>query len=178
MTPDRLALRPMTAADLPMMGEWLRRPHILEWWGDPEEEIAYMTDMVEGRDPTRPFLILLDGVPAGYIQSWRLGDVFGTKWETLEPWVTKFPPETVGVDITLAEESNLSRGLGSAAIRLFVAMLMAEGHQRIIIDPDPANTRAVRSYQKAGFRVIPELAGKTPGVLLMQFDRSAAISSP
>jgi len=48
-------------------------------------------------------------------------------------------------------------------------MLRAEGHMTIIIDPDPANGRAVAAYRKAGFRPVPYLEGRTPGVLIMQF---------
>ena len=53
-------------------------------------------------------------------------------------------------------------------------MLRAEGHETIIIDPDPANTRAVRAYEKAGFRPIPALEGRTgEDVLVMQHDLKA-----
>jgi RimJ/RimL family protein N-acetyltransferase len=31
-------------------------------------------------------------------------------------------------------------------------MLMPEGHCHILIDPDSANLRAIRAYQKAGFK--------------------------
>jgi aminoglycoside 6'-N-acetyltransferase len=42
-------------------------------------------------------------------------------------------------------------GHGSAFIRAFVARLIADGVPRIVTDPDPANGRAVRAYEKAGF---------------------------
>ncbi len=46
--------------------------------------------------------------------------------------------------------------------------LRGEGHETIIIDPDPANTRAVRAYAKAGFRPVPHLEGRTQDTLIMQ----------
>ena len=42
------------------------------------------------------------------------------------------------------------------------------GFSQIIIDPDPNNIRAVRAYEKAGFRPIAELAGKTGDSLIMR----------
>jgi RimJ/RimL family protein N-acetyltransferase len=178
MSIGAISFRSVRAEDLPMLRRWLEAPHVRDWWGEPDAELDHIRDMIEGRDPTRAFLILLDGVPVGYIQSWRLGDVLGTEWEEAEPWVALFPPDTVGVDITLGEETLLSRGIGSAAIRTFIDRLRAEGQKQIIIDPDPTNARAVRAYEKAGFTVIPALAGKTPGVLLMQFRETSSISPP
>ena len=47
-------------------------------------------------------------------------------------------------------------------------MLRAQGRETIIIDPDPANLRAVRAYEKAGFRPVPALGDRTDKVLIMQ----------
>ena len=46
----------------------------------------------------------------------------------------------------------IERGHGSAFIRRFIDGLLASGTPRVITDPDPANSRAVRAYEKAGFR--------------------------
>lgn len=74
---------------------------------------------------------------------------------------------TVGVDIAIGEEANLARGLGSTVLKRFVKMLREMGHQTIIIDPDPENRCAVRAYEKAGVQLLPHLAGRTEGVLIM-----------
>jgi aminoglycoside 6'-N-acetyltransferase len=36
-------------------------------------------------------------------------------------------------------------------IRAFVDGLFARGAKRVVIDPDPANARAIRAYKNAGF---------------------------
>jgi aminoglycoside 6'-N-acetyltransferase len=46
----------------------------------------------------------------------------------------------------------VDRGHGSAFIRTFIDRLLAAGAPRVITDPDPANGRAIRAYEKAGFR--------------------------
>ena len=44
----------------------------------------------------------------------------------------------------------------------------------LVIDPEPGNLRAIRAYEKAGFRPVPHLLGRTgDGVLIMQFDPNA-----
>jgi aminoglycoside 6'-N-acetyltransferase len=45
----------------------------------------------------------------------------------------------------------LDRGHGSGFIRAFTDRLLASGTPRIVIDPDPANARAIRAYENAGF---------------------------
>lgn len=163
-----VAFRPMVAADLPMLADWLRRPHWRAWWGDPETELGYIRDMIEGRDATEPFVIEVDGAPAGYIQRWSIRDARVEPWLTEAPWLTQLPDDAVGVDLSLADGARLGQGLGAAALSAFVARLRAAGEKTIVIDPDPANTRAVRCYKRAGFREIPELLGRTGDSLLMR----------
>ncbi len=161
---------PVQAAHYPLLRQWLAEPHMREWWGDPDEELGFIRDMVEGRDTTRPFLISFQGRPVGYIQYWFIGHHQNETWIRDHPWLKELPSDTIGVDLSLGEAEALSRGIGSAALAAFVRRLRAEGHHRIIIDPDPANRRAVRAYMKAGFRPVPHLQGRTGDVLIMQHD--------
>ncbi len=46
----------------------------------------------------------------------------------------------------------ISCGHGSALTRQFADGLLAAGLPRVVTDPDPSNLRAVRAYEKAGFR--------------------------
>ena len=163
-----ISFRPVTRADLPLLAEWLARPHWREWWGEAETELGYIRDMIEGRDTTEPYLFELDGTPLGYIQMWRIADNRFEPWLTEAPWLAELPDEAVGVDLSLADTARLSQGIGSAVLRAFVTRLRERGHHVIIIDPDPANLRAVRAYKKAGFRPIPELEGRTGDSLLMR----------
>ena len=170
-----ISFRPVEASDLDLLGRWMERPHWREWWGEPQTELGHIRDMVEGRDTTRPFLFLVDGKPAGYIQYWFIGHHQNEVWVKDNPWLMELPSDAIGVDLSIGDAGDLSKGLGSAALKSFVSMLREEGFQTIIIDPDPANGRAVRAYEKAGFRPIRELEGKTgTDVLLMRFAPDAA----
>ena len=171
--PPEIAFLPVAAAHYGLLEAWLRRPHMREWWGDPDEELGFIRDMVEGRDTTLPYLIALDGRPVGYIQCWFIGHHQNETWIRDNPWLAELPAETVGVDLSIGEPELLSKGIGSAALRAFVARLRAEGHGTIIIDPDPANRRAVRAYEKAGFRPLADLPGVPADTLIMQYDPNA-----
>jgi RimJ/RimL family protein N-acetyltransferase len=169
--PVAITFRPVTQGDLALLDGWLNAPHMRQWWGEPETELGYIRDMIEGRDTTRPFIIVSDGRDVGYIQYWFIGDHQNKGWIDDNPWLEELPAEAVGVDLSIGAAENLSRGIGTAALVAFVAMLRAEGHETIVIDPDASNARAVRAYEKAGFRPIEHLRGRTQDVLLMQHEQ-------
>jgi RimJ/RimL family protein N-acetyltransferase len=164
-----LAFRPVRREDLPMLADWLARPHWREWWGEPETELRHIAEMVAGHDTTRPYIFLRAGAPKGYIQVWFVGPHQTPEWAGDNPWLMELPAEAVGVDLSIADERDLSRGLGSAVLRAFAEELHGRGFETIVIDPDPDNVRAVRAYRKAGFTPVPRLEGLTEGVLIMQF---------
>ena len=168
-----IGFRPVGAEDYALLRAWLGEPHIRAWWGDPEEELGFIRDMVEGRDTTRPFVIELDGSPVGYIQVWHIGHHQNAAWLGDHPWLAELPPDAVGVDLSIGDAARLSQGIGSAALAAFARRLLTEGHQTIVIDPDPDNARAVRAYAKAGFRPIPHLEGRTGDALIMQYHPNA-----
>ncbi|WP_048647216.1 GNAT family N-acetyltransferase [Nitratireductor soli] len=167
----RITFAPVTAAHFPLLLDWLNRAHVREWWGEAETELGHIRDMVEGRDTTRPFVIEFDGRPIGYIQYWFLADNRDETTMKEAPWLAELLADTVGIDLTIGEEDLLSKGIGAAAVKLMVRHLLEAGHTNIIIDPDPENRRAVRAYEKAGFRPVDHLEGRTEGALIMQYDR-------
>jgi len=170
---DEIGFVPVTPEHYGLLEGWLHAPHMRAWWGEPEEELGFIRDMVEGRDTTQPYLIVVGGEPVGYIQAWFIGHHQNETWIKDNPWLAELPAETVGVDLSIGEASLLSKGIGSAALAAFVRRLHDEGHRTIIIDPDPANKRAVRAYEKAGFRPLRDLKGVPDETLIMQYDPNA-----
>jgi len=165
-----IAFRPMKADDLPLFADWLAQPHWREWWGDPQTEIGYIRDMLAGLDTTRPYIFLIDGHPGGYIQMWFIADQQASGFAHAYPWLMDLPSGGIGVDLSIGDPALLSRGIGSAVLGAFTRELDRRGFGPIIIDPDPANSRAVKAYRKAGFRPVPRLEGRTGDFLIMQFE--------
>jgi RimJ/RimL family protein N-acetyltransferase len=172
------SFRPMLADDLPLVRRWLSAPHVREWWGEPEEELGYMRDMIDGRDTTRPFIVAYDSRPLGYIQYWFIGHHQNDDWIAEYPWLAELPADAVGVDLSIGDPDKLSCGHGSTVLRRFTERLLAAGHRTIIIDPDPENVRAVRAYEKAGYRAIPRLRGLTGDALIMQYGLTEPSTAP
>lgn len=171
--PADLVFRPVREADLPLLRDWMEGAHWRQWWGNADTEIGHIHDMIAGRDTTRPYLFCFDGRPVGYIQVWAIADNLVEPWLTEAPWMTAVPRDCVGVDLSIGPADHLGQGLGTAALTAFVALLRAEGRGSIVIDPDPANLRAIRSYEKAGFRIVPELLGRSGDSLIMMHRKNA-----
>jgi aminoglycoside 6'-N-acetyltransferase len=136
--------RPVEASDLLMLREWLEVPHVAAWWGDPDGEIADIADMLEG-DIVRPFVAHLLGRPFGYIQA------YDPHRELDHPYQDQ-PVGTLGIDQFIGVPELTGLGHGPGLTQAFCRRLFAEGAIRVITDPDPENKRAVRAYEKAGFR--------------------------
>ncbi len=169
MTPDangdRYGFAPLRPEDLPLVARWLRADHMVAWWGDPDEALAEIEAALS--DPaTDPYLVRVDGRPLGYIQAYRPHDEPG------HPYADQ-PAGTAGIDQSIGEPGDLGRGHGPAFIRRFVADLFRDGCRRVVTDPDPANGRAIRAYEKAGFARIGERDTPFGRVLLMARDAPA-----
>jgi len=163
------SFRPLAPADLPLLHEWLNRPHVAEWW-DEQRDLEYVlqTFGAELDSPViRMFFACVDAEPIGYIQVYR---VMGAdpNW-----WTDETDPGARGTDQFLANEGQLGLGLGSSMVRQFVASLFAEpAVTQVQTDPSPSNRRAIRAYEKAGFRRVGEVITPDGPALLMRVTRA------
>ena len=136
------AFRPMSAKDLPTIKHWLGTPHVSHWWHDPSEQFELVSGDLDHPDMAQ-FIVAADEREFAYLQCYNLS-----------AWITGFGPQpegTRGLDQFIGEADMLDCGHGSAFIRTFTERLLAAGTRRVVIDPDPANARAIRAYEKAGF---------------------------
>ena len=129
---ERVVLRPLDASHAEALREIRRSPEVALRWGPLED------DFPVGDEPevTR-FTILVEDQPAGMVQY----------AEESEPDI-----RSASIDIFVGPAWQ-GRGVGSDALKTLVRHLIDErGHHRITIEPAVDNPRAIRSYEKAGFR--------------------------
>ena len=152
MNETPVTLRLMTEHDLPMLHNWLNRPHIVEWWGG-EEERPTLADVLEhylprslAEESVTPYIAMLGGEPIGFAQSYTaLGS--GDGW-----WEDETDPGVRGIDQSLANPAQLNKGLGTKLVLSLVERLFSDSTvTKIQTDPAPRNHRAIRCYEKAGF---------------------------
>ena len=153
--------RPFQIADLDMIAQWLAMPHVVEWWGDPEEQFKLVSGDLD--EPAMDqFIVLADDVPFAYLQCYPLD-----AWPN--PAFGAQPKGTRGIDQYNGRPDLVDRGHGSAFIRRFVDELLRAGVSRVITDPDPKNARAIAAYTKAGLarqRIVDTSEG--PALLMVR----------
>jgi aminoglycoside 6'-N-acetyltransferase-1b len=173
-----ITFRALHETDFALLANWLSRPHVLEWWGgdDPAPDIEDIRKKYKPRmkdaSSVKPCIAMLAGKPIGFIQSYvALG--CGGGW-----WEEETDPGVRGIDQFLCDGDMLGRGLGSRMVAAFVHKLFEDPRvTKVQTDPDPDNVRAIRCYEKAGFRLVGKITTPDGPALLMVVDRLARPTS-
>jgi aminoglycoside 6'-N-acetyltransferase len=114
----------------------LTDPEVRAWWGDYDE--AKLRDQLDDAS-LAVWTIEIDGEPAGLVQVAEESD-----------------PDfrNVALDIFIGVAHH-GKGLGAEALRTMLRHLFEErGHHRATIDPALENERAIRSYERVGFKPV------------------------
>ena len=134
---DQVVLRPLELEDVERVAAIQAEPEVARWWGPPDE--VELRRQAERLSEEKALAIEAGGELVGLIQY----------YEEADPAYRH-----AAIDIFLATRAQ-ARGLGQDAIRTLARYLIEErGHHRLTIDPAVANTRAIRSYEKVGFRPV------------------------
>jgi aminoglycoside 6'-N-acetyltransferase len=156
---EAYSFRPAVAGDLPMLGEWLRTPEVVRWWGDPDEQYALLEE-----DLASPLMAMrivsFEGRPFAYAQHYDV-------WSWPQAHFAGLPKGSRAIDAFVGVPEMIGRGHGAAFLRLLAQHLRAEGAPAVAIDPDVTNLRAQRAYARAGFvgDTVVE-TGEGPAVLM------------
>ena len=142
------------------MTEWCARPHLKQWWTRGatftlEQIAAKYGSRARGEDATRGYVIEIDEQPIGYVQYYPVADDSlpdGVVKPTNGLFAEYRKEEMAGVDLLLADPQSLGKGLGTTVLRAFLAAEVFTKFRVAVIDPLRVNERAIRSFEKSGFR--------------------------
>lgn len=163
---DRITFARFGEPDAPLMLDWLRRPHVAEWWHDPPTLEEIIHEYVS-EPQVDAYVVHLDGRPIGFIQAY-VAAMAGDGW-----WPDITDPGVVGIDQFIGDADVLNRGVGTAMVTAFVERLLARpGVTMLQVDPSPDNARAIRSYEKVGFRARSVIDTPDGPALYMTLERS------
>ena len=174
VTPSEfVTFRAMREEDIALFHEWLQRPHVVEWWGRDhaapslDDTRAKYLPRVRERQRVCPYIALLKGCPIGWSQSY-VALAAGDGW-----WEEETDPGVRGIDQFLCDTHTLGQGLGTRMVTAFVSLMFSDpAVTRIQTDPSPENTRAIRCYEKSGFRAVKRIITPDGPALLMAQNRS------
>ncbi|MCL1994623.1 MAG: GNAT family N-acetyltransferase [Defluviitaleaceae bacterium] len=123
---------------------------LCEWWGngkimahagfpnglhtDPEK---LRNKLINATDNFRIFIIELHGEPIGEMN------------------YKKLDRDTASIGIKICDFTKHNQGLGTTLLAMFIdAIFRRYGYQKIILDTNAENKRAIHTYQKLGFKII------------------------
>ncbi|MGY1716450.1 GNAT family N-acetyltransferase [Geodermatophilus sp. SYSU D01106] len=154
-----VGFRPLTRADLPLLGRWLEEPLVARWWAHettPEALEADFGPCIDGTDRAEVLLALADGRPFGLVQRYRIAD-FPEYVDELMP-VVAVPPRALSIDYLIGEPGVRGGGAGAAMLRAFVAESWAAHPEAdaVLVPVAAGNVASWRALERAGFTRVAE----------------------
>ena len=167
-----ITFQPVRLTDAPLVFRWRQTPHVARWWNiapyeaETVEEIERELEEDLELNEHESLLVLLDGTPIGYAQTYNAGEASGDWWPDEDS-------STRGLDLLIGEESLIGQGIGPHVVRALCERLFAdETVTSIIVDPHPENLRSVRCFEKVGFVRERELQTPDGAALLLRLKRA------
>lgn len=146
MKPYNILLRTATPADTHLLQYWDSQPHTVA--SDPngfsnwEEDLAYKPAWRE------QLIAELNGRPIGFIQ------IIDPALEETHYWGDA-PQNLRAIDIWIGEAADLGKGYGTVMMKLALERcFQPEAVTAVVIDPLATNTKAIRFYERLGFRFV------------------------
>lgn len=160
-----IRFKKLRVRDLHQLYKWLNTPQVIEWYTKKtstlkEVETQYLP-RINGKDPTKSFIITVDSNPIGYIQEYLVRDDLELK---------KYVEEnSAGLDLFIGDPTYMGQGLGSQILREFLKQIVfqQEGIISCIVDPSPDNLRMIKTNEKVGFKYITTTSKPDPKYLMI-----------
>jgi aminoglycoside 6'-N-acetyltransferase len=164
--PAEFGFRPLERSDLPLLADWLGRPHVAPWWREASDlaavEAAY-GPMIDGSDPTEGFIAVCEGGALAFLQRYRFED--NPEWQGIvaealaegaggpaEDAAGAIGP-SAGIDYLIGDQAMTGRGLGRRMIAAFVDRTWTRYPDiaAVVVAVDQGNEASWRALQGADF---------------------------
>jgi RimJ/RimL family protein N-acetyltransferase len=141
----------MTRADFRDVVRWQSQPYVARWWQGEARDVAgaeaHYGPALDGTDPTRMWVLEVNGRSVGMVQDYRISD--HPEWALLTA-----RPDAVGFDYLVGEPAWVGRGLGTRALWVFLRDVVAPaypGATEFFASPNHLNAASLRVLDKLGF---------------------------
>lgn len=136
-----IILKKLQSNDLQYFAQWWRDPELIKLTSGNFDELSdkevkkYFTAMIENKTNYH-WMIQVDNKTVGHIS---LNKNRGGWYET---------------QIVIGEKDFWSKGIGGEAINQLITKAKTENISKIYLEVRPENSRAIRAYEKSGFKKI------------------------
>lgn len=149
-----ITVRELEERDESSMVSWLSNPEVLQYYEgrDRPHDVALVREHFYVEDDETRCLIEYEGKPIGYIQFYLLDE------EALREYGydgNEADSRTFGTDQFIGATEYWNKGIGTKLVTSMLDYLI--NHQqadRIVMDPQVWNERAIACYEKCGFRKV------------------------
>ncbi len=146
---DELSVRELTEKDAITLVKWLSDPTILEYYEGrdrPHNLQQVHKHYYENRDNITQCIIEYKGKEIGYVQFYPI-----TAEEREKYGYKNYEEPIYGMDQYIGEVDCWNKGIGTKLIKSSTEYLTSKGINKIVMDPQAWNHRALRTYEKCGF---------------------------
>ncbi len=153
---DEILIRDFTESDLTLLLKWLTDDRVLEFYEGRDVRFtgetlaAHFLEEIPGG-----FRVIFEygDTPIGYGQAYRLSGEMFEEYDYPDDGRVVF-----AMDQFIGEPDYWSRGIGTSFLRIMADYLKNDkAADVILLDPHQNNFRAIRAYEKTGFRIIRPL---------------------
>jgi aminoglycoside 6'-N-acetyltransferase len=144
--------------DYQIMSAWLTDPCVLEFYEGRDRPLSLVDiqshygPRVRGAEDVTPCLIHFQSIPIGYIQFYPLSEESRSSYALPVDYSLD---SVYGIDQFIGEVSYWNRGFGTRSISLLLRYLFQTRRAcKVVLDPHVDNHRAIRCYEKCGFRIV------------------------
>ena len=148
-----LRVRTLTDKDKIQLAKWLSNPEVLQYYegrDNPFNKEKVEQEFFADDDDVARFLVELNEVPIGYLQFYEVDG------EERQIYGYDDSEEVIyGMDQFIGEVAYWNKGIGTQLVRSVVMYLIRKKDADLIVmDPQIQNDRAIRCYEKCGFKKV------------------------
>lgn len=144
-----MILREATLKDIDLLSYWDTKPHVIDC-GGADDAMEWRFEFTRGADWQFIAIAEEQGRPIGVLQIINPAREITRYWGEIE---NRFR----AIDIWIGEESDLGKGYGEEMMRLaLIYCFDQDAVEAVLIDPLLRNHRAIKFYERLGFRHVEE----------------------
>lgn len=128
---------------------WLQQKHVREFWDDGDRTLEQVKNHYKNEEGIKRYIFYIDNHPAGYFQSYVVDEGNAYYSEAL------LGKHILGLDFFIGEPTFLNQGYALPVLSKFIKTYCLE-IDRLLVDPEPTNSKAIHLYTKYGFAKIDE----------------------
>jgi len=150
---NKLTVRELAKEDNYLLAKWLSNPSVLQFYDgrdNPFDLEKVNEKFYPLQDNVVRCIIAFDSIEFGYIQYYRLNVNTRKQYGYVNDKDVIY-----GMDQFIGETQYWDRGIGKIIIKSMVDYLINTKHvNKVVMDPQTWNNRAIRCYEKCGFKKI------------------------